>query len=265
MRIKKIAAIIIAVLSIVISLASLAGIIAVWVQNQAVQDRLLAATAQTSALLTLADGSLSRTESEINQVLAYVDLVNAAVLPLMPEPGATQGVLTQINLLFDDHLNPLVQDAHQVLEDWSEKMRSLQVKLSELKILPFLEIKLPGGEQLEAVEQSLQNIDDSVTQIEQGFQKTQQAAKAIERFTLNYNDFKSDMEELQADIGVSRQAIEDFQFEIYSLEAKIPAWVDSISWLVTLFLALLLLSQVAVFILAWSVYTGQDLIKNWRK
>jgi hypothetical protein len=108
----------------------------------------------------------------------------------------------------------------------------------------------------------LQNqIEEGGGKIEQLSQTTQ---NTVDSLSTGFAELETSIEILLEILNVYEEKIESTQEQLLYLESNLPTWIDLASITLTVILVWLGISQVGVFILAWSLFKEQDLIAGIR-
>jgi chromosome segregation ATPase len=146
-----------------------------------------------------------------------------------------------------------------------EAFESVKRAVEQLNELPLVAINLPGEELLDSITESLDSLEAQITEtkekVESVSQITEDTVDTLDSGFLTWEDFvQRNLEQLDE----YERKIRAYQARLDYLEANIPRWVDAASIVLTLLLTWLAVSQIGMFVLAWSIYSGKDLLARWR-
>ena len=146
------------------------------------------------------------------------------------------------------------------MQDLRDALTSLKETVDRLNQLPLVNLEIPGVEQLEEAAASLGTLQET---IEGGGEKVTQAStitqETVTALTTGFAELETSAQNLSAALAGYDAKISAYLVEIDALQASLPRTASLVAASLTILLVWLGVSQVGLFILAWSVYTGKNL------
>jgi len=253
------------ILSVVFFVAGFAGLIAIWAGNQPLTEELLAQIETIDSDLEQAEITFTETRLELEATQQQIDLIQSVIAAVGIDSQENVEILTDIVQSFDDRLTPLIDTVSGGVGKLSEAFLALKNIVEKLNALPLVSIEIPGADKLAELSASLEEQQTSVIQLKEKVQQLSQlTGDTLNTLTTGYADFEVTINNLMALVTEYESKVVAYREQLAFLETNIPGWIDQASLVLTIFLVWFLVSQCGLFVLAWSVYTGQDLLTRWR-
>jgi uncharacterized phage infection (PIP) family protein YhgE len=262
---RRILGLILVILSAIFFLFSLGGLISVWAYNQPLTERALEKIDALSGDLDGAAQAIELTKTELISAQAQIDLLQAILETLGVNADEDLNRLADIVGSVENTLMPVVDQVASGISTFREALLTVIDTVDKLNELPLVNIQVPGMEFVEAGAAQLETLQ---TQVEEGGGKIEQLSQTtrntIDSLTTGFVELETSITSMLETLDVYEQKIQETQEELNYLETNLPTWLDLTSVGITLILVWLGISQVALFILGWSLFKGQDLLAAWR-
>lgn len=253
------------ILCVVFFVAGLGGLIAVWVGNQPLTEELLGRIEIIDGDLEAAEISFTETRLELEATQQQIDLIQSVIAAVGIDSQENVEILTAIVQSFDDRLTPLIDTVSGGVGKLSEAFLALKNIVEKLNALPLVSIEIPGAEKLAELSDSLEQQQAAVIQLKEKVQQLSQLTEdTLNTLTTGYADFEVTINKLMTLVSEYESKVIAYREQLTFLETNIPGWIDQASIALTVFLVWFLISQCGLFVLAWSFYTGKDLLSRWR-
>jgi uncharacterized phage infection (PIP) family protein YhgE len=165
----------------------------------------------------------------------------------------------------EDTLTPLLDQASEGVNSIGDLFDSIVETIEKLNDLPLVSLDIPGSEVLDSLSGSVsdlqEQIEDTKAKVESISQLTQDT---VETLTTGFENWETLIAENLMLLEEYQGKIADYQAELAQLEANLPQWINTASIILTLLLVWTAFTQIALFVLAWSFYKEEDLLKRWR-
>ncbi len=263
--IKRIFTLAVIVLSCIFFVLSLAGVISIWVYNQPLTERALTAIETTSADLDGAAEAIEVSQTELISLQAQIDLLQAILETLGINAAEDLNRLGDIVSKVEDTLMPVINNVSGGISTLRDALLSIKDTIELVNELPLVNIQIPG---IEAIEEGANQLDNLGTQIEEGGGKIEQLSQTtqdtVDSLTTGFASLETSIASLLQTLDEYEEKIISTQEQLDYLDANLPMWIDLASALLTVILVWLGISQIGLFILAWSLYKGIDLNARWQ-
>jgi hypothetical protein len=261
---KQIAAVVVMVLSGLLLLGLLAGIVGVWiVRSDLIQS------GNDLALLT--DNSLQRAENGVIVLRAQADQSQAAVNTALGSVEAVGNKVEQTSLvlvaaeqLLDKDLTPGVQRMHERASELRDTIAFIDSTLNVVLRLPFnrdnrrLLLADAVIDRLKVVDQRVREISQAVSNTKSQATNTAENAVtvALQRADTALGDLNNGLDSLQGRLN-------DERAQIPALHAQFNQIVSWTAIGLTVGFLWMALAQLALFVHAYGLFTGRDLLARW--
>jgi X-X-X-Leu-X-X-Gly heptad repeat protein len=264
---KRVLAVLVMVLSVLLIVVWVAGIVGNWMANKALTD----ATVQ---VLTGADRVLGRTEQALTRLDTAVGNARDRVAAF-DEEVATAGenfvenpvILTALAERLDLGIGPAVDQVRGTVQTIRETALAAQNTVQTLNALPFVSI---GGSVAE--ESKLQRLSDGVTNLTEGIQELRDgvreakagAATAV-AWVLGRGTSRLDtgLENIETTVTGYGDQVSALRTQVSDLKSAITLWLDVASVVLTLALLWLIFAHVVTFVYGLSLFKGENLFARW--
>jgi chromosome segregation ATPase len=253
------------ILSAVFLVISLAGIFLTWSFYQRLNDDLIGRLEAIEVDLRSAQGDLQVVQTELDAVQEQIDALQAALQTLGVDGSASLEAVAELIARLENTLTPFITGVAERVEDLRNAVVRLKETIERLNELPLVNLTIPGVEQLEEAVASLENLQSD---IEQGRDQVSEASQitqdTIDTLNTGFTDLEASVQTLSAALQRYDAMISGYLEELDVLQANIPRWSIIAAISLAVIFVWLGFSQVALFVLAWSFYRGEDLTARWR-
>ena len=252
-------------LSVIFFMLSMAGLALTWTYHQRMSVDLLDRLNTIESDLLTAQNDLRTAKSELDSVQRQIGALQTALKTLGIDGAASLQSIADLVGKLEENLVPFISTVAERVDSLRESVNKLKETVETLNQLPLVNIEVPGVEQLEA---AATNLDNLYNQIVEGQQKvtdlSQLTQGTVDSLTTGFSDLEQSAKTLSAALGGYDAKISAYLAQIDALQAKLPGWLNIAAISLTVVFIWLGFSQLALFALAWSFYTGQDLLARWR-
>jgi chromosome segregation ATPase len=260
-NVKRIGGLILLILSVIFFLISLGGLIGIWVYNQPLTERALTTIETISVDLEGAAEAIELSKAELISAQAQIDLLQAILETLGLNAAEDLNRLADIVSKVEDTLSPVLNSVSSGISTLRDSLLTIKDTLETINELPLINIQVPG---IETVEEGANQLDTLQNQIEEGGGKIEQLSQTtqdtIDSLVTGFAELEGSIVILLETLDVYESKIESTQAQLQYLESNLPTWIDLASVILTVILVWLGISQVGLFILAWSLFKDQDLL-----
>jgi TolA-binding protein len=262
---KRIIALILLVASVIFFIASLVGIVFTWVYRQQFSVNASSRLGSIEADLVTAQADLQAAKTELDSTQLQIDALQRALETLGLKGAEDIQAIGELVGKLEDTLVPIISAVADRVKGFQEAIDKLKDTIEKLNQLPLVDLEIPGIEQLEDASTRLEDI---YSQVVDGRQKvsdvTELTRDTVASLTTGFAELEGSVQTLSATLGAYSAKISAYQAEVDYLQANLPRWINTAAVLLTVLLMWLAFSQLALFVLAWSFYKGEDLLMRWR-
>ena len=265
MKLKRFAALLLIILSVVFFLASIGGVIGIWVVNQPLTESSLELIDSAQADLELAAENIEAAREQLESAQAQIDIFQGILDIIGLEAVENTQVIADIVVKVEGTITPVLDQAAEGISAVGELFDSLVETIEKVNDLPLVSIEIPGGEAIEELSKSVDDIQnqiaDTKSKVESISQLTQET---VETLTTGFTNWEALIAKNLSMLEDYRGKIDEYQTRLAHLETNLPKWIDLASISLTVLLIWTAFAQVALFVLSWSFYKGEDLLARWR-
>lgn len=255
----------VSVLSVFFFLVSIAGLVAVWVINQPLSESISGELAAAQAELDAGLANLQASRGELESLQGQVGFFQSVVDTLGTDAVQNTRLLSDVVNRVEGTISPLLERLSSGVDRVREAFESVKRTVEQLNELPLVTINIPGEELLNSITESLDSLEAQITEakekVESVSQITADTVDTLDSGFLTWEDF---VQRNLAQLDEYERKIRAYQARLDYLETNFPRWIDAASIVLTLLLTWLAASQIGMFVLSWSIYSGKDLLARWR-
>jgi len=248
------------IVSVIFFLSSMAGIALTWIAYQQVHSDLLPRLEIIESDLRSAQADLQFAKTELDQVQEQIDLLQTALDTLGIDGAASLQAIADLVGNLEGMLSPIITTVAERVQDLRDALTSLKETVDRINQLPLVNLEIPGVEQLEEAAASLGTLQET---IEGGGDKVTQAStitqETVTALTTGFAELETSAQNLSAALAGYDVKISAYLVEIDALQASLPRTASLLAASLIILLVWLGVSQVGLFVLAWSMYTGKNL------
>ena len=255
---RKILAYTLIVLSLILFLASLAGIGAAWFYNEPLTDEVTSQLQMIDDELELAQTTLDSTHTELERALRLVDAAQTALEKLAEQSESAESLFDGIQSSLDDKLLPELKTTRERIDSARTSLENLRNLLQTISALPFIGINIP--------DQIVTDLIDSADAIDAEIANAEDVARQASTFVSDTSYLLGgDLTETRDSLETFIMAVEEYQDKVADWRAQIadligqtPEWIDNTSISLTVFLFWFGLSQFGLFLHGRMILLGEN-------
>jgi len=255
---RKIPAYLLIALSLILLLASLAGIAAAWIYNEPLTERAISQLNRVDDELMLAQETLDSTHAELERALRFVDAAQTALEKLAEQSDSAESLFEGIQSSLDDRLLPELKTTRERINAARAALENLRGLLHTLSVIPLIGIDFP--------DQILTDLIDSAGTIDSEIANAEEIAQRASTFVSDTSYLLGgDLTETRDSLQDFLKAVEEYQAKVADWRAQIadliqtlPVWIDRTSIGLTVFLFWFGLSQFGLFLHGRVILLGEN-------
>ncbi|MEJ2211052.1 MAG: hypothetical protein P8129_18715 [Anaerolineae bacterium] len=260
--VKRILAVVVMVVSILVLVLGLAGIAGTWIVRARVHTAVVDIVTGAEARAANVQQGLDQLDTALTQAHDQVAAVEQEVLALGADLDQNQPLLTAISDKLGLDLAPLVDRAREIMATIRETAAAMNSIVETVNALPFISKPIPELEALnelaqkvEAFETDVQNLRTTIDQ-----RRREIIGGAVSLITTPASQIRGTLAEMQSTVSGYSQEVDTVQAGLSRFRSAIGGWLTWTGVILTLMLLWLALSQAALFVLGWRAFSGQDLL-----
>jgi chromosome segregation ATPase len=263
---RKILAWILIILGSLFLITSVAGIIAVWIYNEPLTQKVTAQLSDIDSQLAQAEATLKSSEQDLARALRIMDSAQSTLEKLTQQTSSAASLFENIQGTLDDRLLPELKTTRTRIESARTSLESLQSVLTGVgSFIPGLDLSAPGKVVSDLIA-STKSLDTEIAN--------------VETLAGQASTFVSDTSFLLGgDLSGTRQSLQNFLTAIHEYQEKIagwrqqdadllvnaPKWIDQASIALTIFLFWFGISQFGLLLHGLNMLRGTDPLLGLRR
>ena len=259
---KRVLAVVIMVVSVLLIALFVAGIVGNWMANKAVTDATVQVLGGADRVLGRTEQALTRLDTAVGNARARVDAFDESVAAAGENFAENPVILTALSERLDLGVGPAVDEVRGTVQTIRETALAAQNTVQTLNTLPFVSIGSSVGE-----ESRLQRLSEGVTSLTEGVQELRGGVReakagastavawAIGRATSRLDAGLANIETTVAGYGAEVSAL---RTQVSELQSALTFWLDVVSVVITLLLLWLIFAHVVTFVYGLSLLREKD-------
>jgi hypothetical protein len=259
---KRVLAIVIMVISILMLVLSLAGIIGTWIVRAELAARLVNVATVAELRVTLIRGQLDRLDTVISQANALVTGVEQDVQAIGTNLEQNRPLLAAISDTLGLELEPLFDGIREIATTIGETVDAVNAAVEAIDAIPFVSVPAPALEKASKLSQDVETLGTQVREL-----RASMDAKRGEIIRGTVLIITTPVAQMGIVLGELGDTVSGYSQEVGAVQEGLASFRESIGgrliWIavtLTLILLWLALSQAAVLVLGWRFYSGKDLL-----
>ena len=264
---KRIAAVVIMVTSVLVLVLGLAGIAGTWMVRSRLDDGLGRIITAAEAEAGGAQQELDRLDAALAQASTQVAAVEQGVQALGTDLEQNKPLLTALTDKLGVDLAPLAARAREMMDTIRETVAAVNSIAETINALPFVSKPIPELEKLNTLTEEIDTFEAEVQNLRLTIEqrRSEIIAGSVSIVTTPTARIRGGLDRAQATISGYSQRLGMLQDNLSALGATVGHWLIWLAVILTLILLWLALSQVALFVLGWRALRGQDILPRRRK
>jgi predicted nucleic acid-binding Zn-ribbon protein len=259
---KRILAVIVMVISVLLLVLSLASIAGTWIVRDQLTTGLVGIVTAAETRATTVKQGLDRLDTALTQARDQVAAVEQDVQAFGADVEQNRPLFTAISDRVGLNLSPLVDSAREIMTTIREAVAAVNSTIEAINAIPFVSVPVPELESLKKLSQDVDNfrteVQDLRTAMDQ--RRIEIIDGAVSIITTPTSQIGSTLDGMRTTVsGYSRQ-LGAVQEGLSSFKSAIGRWLAWTAVILSLILLWLALSQAGLFVLGWRAFSGQDLL-----
>jgi chromosome segregation ATPase len=264
---KRIAAVVVMVISVLVLVLGLAGIAGTWMVRSRLDDGLGRIVTAAGAEAAGARQELDRLDAALTQASTQIAAVEEEAQALGTDLDQNRPLLTALTDKLGVDLAPLAARAREMMDTIRETVAAVNSIVETINALPFVSKPVPELEKLNSLAAEIDSFEAEVQNLRLTIEqrRSEIIAGSVSIVTTPAARIRGGLGRAQATVSGYSQRLGTLQENLSALRATVGQWLTWLAAILTLTLLWLALSQVALFVLGWRALRGLDLLPRRRK
>ena len=256
--VKRILAGVVLVVSGLLFVASVIGLIGIWVVNTPLTNALLAVVGGVDHSLQAGAQALGRAQSQLSALQTELGAAQAKLAAAQSSSTDNAQALQELKSAARDTLALQAGRASESVDALRERVVFVQQVAQTLRPLPGAAIQAPDAEPVESASKTAAELAGLAEQL------NAQVAEIVELKQDTVTSLQSSLAAisgrvatLEQQLSAAGQSIESARASIVSAEARIPTWIDLLSLAASLVALVAALAFASLCVHAWQVVSGR--------
>jgi chromosome segregation ATPase len=264
---KRIAAVVIMVISVLVLVLGLVGIAGTWMVRSRLDDGLGRIMTVAGAEVAGAQQELDRLDAALTQASTQIAAVEQDAQALGTDLDQNKPLLTALTAKLGVDLAPLAARAREMMDTIRETVAAVNSIVETINALPFLSKPIPELEKLNTLAEEIDTFEAEVQNLRLTIEqrRSEIIAGSVSIVTTPAARIRGGLDRAQATVSGYNQRLGTLQENLSALGSAIDKWLTWLAVILTLILLWLALSQAALFVLGWRALRGQDILPRRQK
>jgi hypothetical protein len=264
---KRILALIVMALSVLLAIVCIVGIIGNWYLNRTMTDSVVRVLTGVEQALEVSEDTLGKLDTRLGNARERIDEFERNVERAGENFVENPVLLTALSERLDLGIAPAVLDVLETVQAVREKVVAVQNAVQALNALPFVSVdqNLEEGGRLQRLSDGAAALTQGVEDVRNGVREAKAEVVGKVMFRIGKGTARLDrgLETIQTAVQGYNTQVSDMLNEVTALKSSLPLWFDLASIGLTLVLLWIILSQVVTFVYGLSIYRNENLFARW--
>jgi chromosome segregation ATPase len=264
---KRIAAIVVMVISVLVLVLGLAGIAGTWTVRSRLDDGLGRIMTTAGAEAAGAQQELDRLDAALTQASTQIAAVEQEAQTLGTDLDQNKPLLTALTDKLGVDLAPLAARAREMMDTIRETVAAVNSIVETINALPFVSKPIPELEKLNTLADEIDTFEAEVQNLRLTIEqrRSEIIAGGVSIVTTPAARIRGGLDRAQATVSGYSQRLGTLRENLSALGSVIGKWLTWLAVILTLILLWLAVSQAALFVLGWRALRGQDILPRRQK
>jgi methyl-accepting chemotaxis protein len=252
---KRILAGVVMAVCVIVLVAAVAGIVAVWAINTPTTTALLNVLGAVDNGLVQVETGIGNFNERLGNTQQGLGELAAEIETMGDNVAENSIILTAVEARWGEELAPKVENLRETAQGVRDTVTGIQATIEAVNSIPFVTVPTPEVDKLQQVSDSVAEVRENVQtfRAELADTRANAAEVVVNRLTQPIERVSSGLDRAQAGLSGLDERVNQSLSEIRQLQEQVPVWVDWFSVISTVVLLWLILSQVSLFMHAYRV------------
>jgi hypothetical protein len=261
-NLKRILAIVVMVISILVLVLSLTGIVGTWIVRAELATGLVDAATAAETRVTRVKQGLDALDAALTRAHALVAGVEQDVQSFGSDLEQNRPLLSAISDKLGVELEPLFDRAREITTTIGETVDAVNSAVEAINAIPFVSIPVPALEKAQKLSQDVESLRTQVRDLRAAIdlKRGEIIQGTVAVITTPAAQIGGVLGEMQGSVSGFSQEVGAVQERLSHFKQSISGWLTWVAVILTLILLWLAFSQTAVLVLGWRFFSGKDLL-----
>jgi uncharacterized phage infection (PIP) family protein YhgE len=264
---KRILAVIMMVLSVLVIIVLAAGIVENWIANKTLTNASVRVLSGVDTVLGRTEQALTRLDTGVGDARDRVHAFDEKIATAGENFAENPVIMTALSEQLDLGIGPALEKIREAVQSIRETVLAVQHTIETLNSMPFISIGTSVAD-----EGKLQALSDSVTDLTEGIQeirdgirvaKAGAATEVVSALGAGTSRLDAGLENIETTVSGYGDQVSDLRTQVSDLKSAITLWLDVASVVITLALLWSIFAQGVTFVFGLSLFTGENLFARW--
>lgn len=264
---KRICAVIVMVISILVLALSLTGVVGTWMVRADLDTGLVSIVADAEARAANLKQGLDQLDTALAQARDQVAAVEQEVETFGADLDQNRPLLTAISDKLGLDLTPLVDQAREIVTTIRETVAAVNSIVESINTLPFVSKPIPELEALNKLSQDIETFQAEVQNLRLTIEqkRSEIIGGAVSLIATPASQIRGSLDEMQTTVSTYSQQIGTVQEGLSDFKSTIGKTLTWVAVILTLLLLWIAFSQAGLLVLGWRAFSGRDLLPRKRQ
>jgi hypothetical protein len=263
---KRVLAVIMMVLSILLIIVWAAGIVGNWIANKALSDATVQVLTSVDTVLGRTEQALTRLDTGVGNARDRVAAFDEEVATAGEDFSENPVILTALSERLDLGIGPALEQVRDAVQSIRETVLAVQHTIQALNSMPFISIggSIADEGELQALSESVTNLTAGIQEIRDGVReaKAGAAAEVISNLGGGTSRLHAGLTTIETTVSGYGARVDALRTQVSQLKSALAFWLDVASVVITLTLLWLIFAHVVTFVFGLSLFTGKNLFSR---
>lgn len=247
------------VISVIVLVLCAAGIIGAWVYNEPITETILEIVVPLTDALDIAEKVSGETGAVLQEVSTGLQEAQTQVEALGEDVNEANIAVEAVSTIVGEDIQPKLDEAGEKVRSIHDTLGAFQEAIQAFNDIPFIDLELPGADELDQLRSGMVAVVDRTGELSTTLQerKTEIVEGAVEQVNEPLNQLETMLTESLASLAEIQETLGSTVESLLYVQENVGFWIDLVSIVITLVLAWLILSQVALFVLCRKYVQGK--------
>lgn len=264
---KRILAVIIMAISVLVLVVSLTGIVGAWIVRAQLTTDLVGLATEAEARASTIKRGLDLLDTTLTRARDQVAAVEQDVQAFGADVEENKPLLTAISDKLGIELSLLVDSAREIMTSIREAVAAVNSAIEAINAIPFVSVPTPELNTLQKLSQDVESFRTEVQDLRAAIdrRRSEIILGTVSIVTTPTSLIGSTLGEMQASVSGYSQQLSAVRERLSNFKSAIDRGLTWVAVILTLILLWVAFSQIGLLVLGWRAYSDKDLLARERQ
>jgi hypothetical protein len=264
---KRILAVIIMAISVLVLVVSLTGIVGAWIVRAQLTTDLVGLATEAEARASTIKRGLDLLDTTLTRARVQVAAVEQDVQTFGADVEENKPLLTAISDKLGIELSLLVDSAREIMTSIREAVAAVNSAIEAINAIPFVSVPTPELNTLQKLSQDVESFRTEVQDLRAAIdrRRSEIILGTVSIVTTPTSLIGSTLGEMQASVSGYSQQLSAVRERLSNFKSAIERGLTWAAVILTLILLWVAFSQIGLLVLGWRAYSDKDLLARERQ